>query len=403
MMRACDTPKARAAWMYSELAQLERLAAQQAARPVQLVMPRMMHRNSRRKSARCAAVVEQLGMGVDVHLHHQHRRGDQQHARNGVERGVEVLDDIVHPAAEIPGQDAEERCATGSMTSVVSVPMTRPVRMLFSAGRARPARPCRCRARDRPRRQCMARTNSSSSTPSGEPASRARARCGRRRATICAQHLTHRSVGRGDACQPGHQASSSDRPARLPASASARHACEYIRPRSRLGILQMRAAVLAGAESRASACRPAARTASLAYRARRERRRVGLLAAAAQRAERGSRARAAPRRRNATCRPAVALQRRRGSAANPAGRSPTKASRITTETEAIAGGCELPASRARADAACGARSRTIRQHHGHQEHRPAHRSTARRARHHSAAPAGRPAYRTMSVRISPMM
>jgi hypothetical protein len=47
-------------------------------------------------------------MGVDDDLHHQHRGRDQQHAGNRGERGVEVLDHIIDPAADIAGEDAEQ-------------------------------------------------------------------------------------------------------------------------------------------------------------------------------------------------------------------------------------------------------------------------------------------------------
>jgi hypothetical protein len=63
-------------------------------------MPRIRHSASRRASARSAAVANQSGMGVDDDLHHQHRGGDQQHAGDRAERGVEVLDHVVDPAAE---------------------------------------------------------------------------------------------------------------------------------------------------------------------------------------------------------------------------------------------------------------------------------------------------------------
>ena len=75
---------------------------------------------------------EPLRIAVDDHLHHQHGGGDQQHARNRAEHGIDVLDHIIDPAAEIAGDDAEQDTATGSMTSVVTRPMISPVRTLFN-------------------------------------------------------------------------------------------------------------------------------------------------------------------------------------------------------------------------------------------------------------------------------
>ena len=107
MMRRWLTPKACAAWMYSSSLSFSASPRSSRHRPVQLVTPRMMHRNSSRKSARAADGREQLRVRIDIDLHHQHRRGDQQHAGNRVERRVDVLDHVVDPAAEIAGHDAE--------------------------------------------------------------------------------------------------------------------------------------------------------------------------------------------------------------------------------------------------------------------------------------------------------
>ncbi len=109
MMRQCDTPKACAAWMYSSSRSFSASPRSSRHSPVQLVTPRMMHRNSSRRSARCADGREQVRMAVDVDLHHQHRGGDQQHAGNRVQRGVEILDHVVDPAAEVARHDAEQQ------------------------------------------------------------------------------------------------------------------------------------------------------------------------------------------------------------------------------------------------------------------------------------------------------
>ena len=93
--------------MYSSSFSLSASPRSSRHSPVQLVTPRMMHRNSRRRSARCAAVGNSSGWRVDVDLHHQHRRRDQQHAGNRIQRGVEILDHIVDPAAEVARDDAE--------------------------------------------------------------------------------------------------------------------------------------------------------------------------------------------------------------------------------------------------------------------------------------------------------
>jgi molecular chaperone DnaK len=47
-------------------------------------------------------------VSVDHHLHHQHRGGNQQYPGNRVQGRVDVLDDIVDPAAQVAGDDAEE-------------------------------------------------------------------------------------------------------------------------------------------------------------------------------------------------------------------------------------------------------------------------------------------------------
>ena len=47
-------------------------------------------------------------MVAHVDLQHQDGRRDQQHAGDGVEGGVGVLDDIVHPTPEITGHDPQQ-------------------------------------------------------------------------------------------------------------------------------------------------------------------------------------------------------------------------------------------------------------------------------------------------------
>ena len=53
--------------------------------------------------------LEQFGVLVHENLQHQHRGRDEQDAGNGIERGVDVLDDIVDPAAQVPGHNAEQQ------------------------------------------------------------------------------------------------------------------------------------------------------------------------------------------------------------------------------------------------------------------------------------------------------
>ena len=130
-MRASETPKAWAAWMYSSCESLSASPRSSRASPVQLVRPRIAHNTRSLKSARCAAVGN-LRVPVDQDLHHEHRRGDEQHPGNRIERGVEVLDRVVDPALEVARHDAE-RDAERQEHEVVSVPMTRLVRIDLSA------------------------------------------------------------------------------------------------------------------------------------------------------------------------------------------------------------------------------------------------------------------------------
>ena len=61
MMREWLTPNACAAWMYSSSRSLRASPRRRRASPVQLVSPRMMHRNRRRRSARSAVVGNSSG------------------------------------------------------------------------------------------------------------------------------------------------------------------------------------------------------------------------------------------------------------------------------------------------------------------------------------------------------
>ena len=87
-----------------KLAQLQRLAAQQArhAGPAGHAEDQ-----AQRQQARIGTLGrggEPFRMGIDDHLHHQYRGGDQQHAGNRTQGGVEVLDQVIDPAADIAGQ-----------------------------------------------------------------------------------------------------------------------------------------------------------------------------------------------------------------------------------------------------------------------------------------------------------
>ena len=91
-----------------QLAQLQRLAAQQSA---QSGPAGDAEDEAQRQQAQVGAFGrsrEPLRMGVDDHLHHQHGSRDEQHAGNRVEYGVQVLDHVIDPAAEIAGDDAEQ-------------------------------------------------------------------------------------------------------------------------------------------------------------------------------------------------------------------------------------------------------------------------------------------------------
>ena len=124
MMRACDTPKACAAWTYSSSRSFSvsprssRHSAGPAGHAEDHAQQEAAAGRRARRRSRTARVL------VDVHLHHQHAGGDQQHVRDRVERGVEVLDHVVDPALEVARQRCRATIANGSITSVVSVPIT---------------------------------------------------------------------------------------------------------------------------------------------------------------------------------------------------------------------------------------------------------------------------------------
>ena len=90
-----------------QLAQLQRLAAQQAR---QAGPAGQAEDETQRQQTQVGALGRRgkpLWMGVDHDLHHQHGRSDQQHAGNRIERGIDILDQVINPAAEIARNDAE--------------------------------------------------------------------------------------------------------------------------------------------------------------------------------------------------------------------------------------------------------------------------------------------------------
>ena len=91
-----------------EFAQLERLAAQEAREsgPGRGAENQAEQQQTGIRALRRGR--EELRILVDVHLHDQHRRGDQEDAGDRVERGVEILDHVVDPALEVSRHDAEQ-------------------------------------------------------------------------------------------------------------------------------------------------------------------------------------------------------------------------------------------------------------------------------------------------------
>ena len=99
-----------------QFAQLQRLAAQQPAQPGPAGQAEHRAQQEQLQVGAFGAGLEQLGVLVDEHLHHQHAGGDQQHVRHRRQHGVEVLDDLVDPAAEVARQDAQPT-ASGSVAT----------------------------------------------------------------------------------------------------------------------------------------------------------------------------------------------------------------------------------------------------------------------------------------------
>ena len=105
-MRQCDTPKARAACTYSS-SRSGRLGAQQAAQAGPAGQAQDHAQQEQAQIGARGRGVVQLGVVVDVDLHHQRAGRHQQHARNRGDGGVQVLDGVVDLALEIAGRDAE--------------------------------------------------------------------------------------------------------------------------------------------------------------------------------------------------------------------------------------------------------------------------------------------------------
>jgi hypothetical protein len=103
---------------------------------------------AQRQQARVGALGgggEPVRMGVDDHLHHQHRGRDQQHAGDRTQRGVEVLDQVIHPAADIAGEDAQQHRQRQHHQRGQGADQEARCVCSSATGRARPGRPCRCR------------------------------------------------------------------------------------------------------------------------------------------------------------------------------------------------------------------------------------------------------------------
>ena len=48
-------------------------------------------------------------MRIDGHLHHQHRSRNQQNTGDGTQHGIDILDHVIHPAAQVPRSNAEQQ------------------------------------------------------------------------------------------------------------------------------------------------------------------------------------------------------------------------------------------------------------------------------------------------------
>jgi hypothetical protein len=199
---------------------------------------------SRRMSARAAAVSNSSGLDSMVDLHDQHRRRDQQHAGNRIQHGVDVLDDIVHPAAEIAGGDAEadrqrqrDQGGEGADDQTGADALEGDVEHVLPdlVGAEHVIAGASWTITHPPA--------SASAPPRGPPCARPAERAVRQ----AASHAVHRNPRRG---APATRPAAQQQQAR---QCTLRHAGSVRRAMSGTlaGILQMRAAVLAGADNRA--------------------------------------------------------------------------------------------------------------------------------------------------------
>ncbi len=92
-----------------QLAQLERLAAQQTAQPCPTGNTENQAQEHQAQIGARRGVIEPLRMRIDDYLHHQHRCCDQQHTGYGTQHGIDILDHIIHPAAQISRSDAKQQ------------------------------------------------------------------------------------------------------------------------------------------------------------------------------------------------------------------------------------------------------------------------------------------------------
>ena len=90
-----------------ELAQLERLAAQQPAQPGPAGQAEHGAQQEELEVGALDAGLEQFGVLVEQDLHHQHAGSDQQDVRDRRQHRVEVLDDLVDPTLEVARHDAQ--------------------------------------------------------------------------------------------------------------------------------------------------------------------------------------------------------------------------------------------------------------------------------------------------------
>ncbi|MNI35521.1 hypothetical protein D3C73_895460 [compost metagenome] len=90
-----------------QFAQLQGFGAQQAAQARPAGQPKNHAEQEQPQVRTRNRGVEQVGMVVDIHLHHQRAGGHQQHAGNRRDGGVEVLDGVVDLAFEVARGNAE--------------------------------------------------------------------------------------------------------------------------------------------------------------------------------------------------------------------------------------------------------------------------------------------------------